>query len=77
MNTLAIAVGALGTGVPDGTVTPLLTVGLATADIVAGLGAFVVATLAVLVVRRFQAAGDGSPNPAASPDRGHELKRAA
>lgn len=78
MNPLGIAIGALGTGIPDGTATPLLTIGLTTGDIVAGLTALAVATLGVLVVRRLQAPSDVAPNPATSPaPRGDELRRAA
>jgi hypothetical protein len=76
MNTLATAFAGLAAGIPVETVAPLSTVGLGTADLVAALGALVVATLGVLAVRHFQAAGV-PPNPAASPDRGEELKRAA
>jgi len=60
MNTLAIAVAGLGSGLPDGAVhvTTLFGVAPSTADVVAGLGALALATLGVLVVRYLQPPSD-------------------
>ena len=74
MNTLAIAVAGLGAGLPAGTmnVTP------SPAEVFAGLGALVLATLGVLVVRSLQAHSDLPEAPQVSPhSRGDDLKRAA
>jgi hypothetical protein len=67
MDTFANAVVALGSGIPDGVLSGILGVAPSLAEIVAGLGALVVATLGVLVVRHLQAA-DASPEPVPTPD---------
>jgi hypothetical protein len=78
MNTLGIAVGALGTGIPDGMATPVVAIGLSSGDIVAGLLAFAFAAFGVIVVRRLQAPGHSAPKPGPSPDRRHdEFRKAA
>jgi hypothetical protein len=77
MNTLAIAVAGLGSGLPQGTVITSLGT-WSPAEFLAGLGAFVLATLGVFVVRMLQAPSDLPEAPAAAPDpRGDDLKRAA
>jgi hypothetical protein len=77
MNPLAIAVAALPAGLPDGAVSTL-GVAPSPAEVIAGLGALVVAMLGVLVVRYLQAPSDGPRNPVVSPDPTDErLGRAA
>jgi len=49
MNTFGIAVAAFGTGIPGAATVP--GVGFTPAELLAGLGAAVVATLGVLIVR--------------------------
>lgn len=78
MSTLAVAFGALSSGFPDGASGSLIALDLGGADLVAGLGLFVVCTVGVLVVRRLQAAGGNLPVPASSSDvGGRELREAA
>jgi hypothetical protein len=78
MNPLAIAVAALPAGLPDGAVSGTLGVAPSPAEVIAGLGALVVAMLGVLVVRYLQAPSDGPRNPVVSPDPTDErLGRAA
>lgn len=48
MNTMAVTVVALGTGMQEGAVAVL---GMGLSEVMAALGAFAVATLGVLVVR--------------------------
>jgi hypothetical protein len=77
MNTLAIAVAGLGSGIPQGAVIASLGT-WSPAELVAGLGVFVLATLGVFVVRMLQAPSDLPEAPHATPDpRGDDLKRAA
>jgi hypothetical protein len=66
MNTFAIAIAALGSGIPDGAVA-VLGPGFTPAEFLAGLGAAAVATLGVLVVRILNAPGQEPAAPAASP----------
>jgi hypothetical protein len=78
MSTMGIVVAGLGSGVPSGTAGAMLSIGLGPMDIVAGLGALIVSTVGVMVVRRLQAVGGEPPHPVASPDpRGNELRKAA
>jgi hypothetical protein len=51
MNTLAIAFSALGSGIADGAAAALSGPAFTPAEFLAGLGAAVVATLGVLIVR--------------------------
>jgi len=55
MDALAIATTALGSGIPSGAVAAVLGPGFTPAELVAGLGAAVVATLGILVVRHLNA----------------------
>ncbi len=78
MNTLAIAVVGLGAGFPTDAVTASLGFGPSAAEMLAGLGAFAVATLGVLVVRTLQAPSRPQDAPAACPEpRGDVFKHAA
>jgi hypothetical protein len=78
MNTLAIAVAALPAGLPDAAVSGTLGVAPSPIEVVAGLGALVVAVVGVLVVRHLQAPGDGPRNPVVSPDPANDhLRKAA
>ena len=78
MSPIAVGVGAFGAGIPVGTSATLLTVGLSGTALVAGLGALVVATLGVLLVRRLQSSDDVAPKPVESPDPGgDEIRKAA
>jgi hypothetical protein len=63
MNTFAIAIAALGSGIPDGSAA-VFGPGFTPAEFLAGLGAAVVATLGVLVVRILN---DPGQEPAAPP----------
>jgi len=77
MDTLAIAVSGLGSGFPQGAVFASLGT-WSPADLVAGLGAFVLVTVGVFAVRILQAPSDLPEAPHATPDpRGDDLKRAA
>ena len=77
MNTLAIAVAAVGSGIPDGALSANIGLAPSVAEIVAGLAAFVVATLGVLVVRHLQAA-DAPRKPVTSPEPApRDLQKAA
>jgi len=77
MNTLAIAVAGLGSGFPQGAVFASLGT-WSPVELFAGLGAFVLATLGVLMVRMLQVPSDLPEAPGAAPDpRGDDLKRAA
>jgi hypothetical protein len=66
MNTFAIAIAALGSGIPDGAAA-VFGSGFTPAEFLAGLGAAVVATLGVLVVRILNAPGQEPAAPAAPP----------
>ena len=65
MITLGTTVGALGASIPPATLGAVLTVrdpgSWTTAEIVAGLGAFVVATLGVLVVAMLKSISRSGP----------------
>jgi hypothetical protein len=67
MNTFGIEIAALGSGIPDGVAAAVLGPGFTPAELLAGLGAAVVATLGVLVVRILNAPSQEPPAPAALP----------
>jgi hypothetical protein len=77
MSTFGIALAALGSSIP-GAAAAVLGPGFTPAELLAGLGAAVVATLGVLIVRILNAPSQKPAVPAASPrpaDSG--VKRAA
>ena len=78
MSTFGVAVGALSLGViPEGS-GALLSIGPVGPDFFAGLGAFVVGVLGLLIVRHFQSADEAPSKLAAVPDPGgHEVREAA
>jgi hypothetical protein len=76
MITLGTTVGALGASIPPATLGTVLTLrdpgSWTTAEIVAGLGAFVVATLGVLVVAMLKNMSRSGPTKITlRPARGH------
>jgi hypothetical protein len=78
MDTLAVAVAGLGSGLPQGTVIASIGTWPSPAELVAGLGAFAFATLGVILVRFLTAPSDLPEAPEAAPDpRGDHLERAA
>jgi len=76
MNTLGITIAALGSAGPTGS-GAILALGGSPADLVLGLGALVVATIGVLVVRHLNVSPTPSVPSESPSSHGDELKRAA
>jgi hypothetical protein len=78
MSTFGIAFAALGSGIPGRAAAAVLGPGFTPAEFLAALGAAVVATLGVLIVRILNAPNQGPAVPAASPRPADDgVKRAA
>jgi len=78
MSSLGVTVGALSFGaIPDGS-GALLSIGPVGPDLFAGLAAFFVGVVGLLIVRHFQSADEAPSSLVAVPDPGgHEIRKAA
>jgi len=79
MNTVGIAVAALGSGIPDSSLGSLVGSGYTPAEVIAALGAVAVGVLGVLIIRILADESNNKPSVSASPHQPNDsgVKRAA